>query len=316
MDHSAPPRIVFAGTPEFAALSLRRLISTGYIPVAVYTQPDRPAGRGRQLRPSPVKCLAIDAGIPVLQPLRLTTEAAQSELAALQPTLMIVAAYGLLLPAAVLDIPSLGCINIHASLLPRWRGAAPIQRALLAGDSETGISLMQMDVGLDTGPVLATAACPIAPEMTGAELHDQLAELGATLLMECLPDVLAGRLSAQAQDERLACYAHKLDKAEAEIDWQLSAQQLARTINALNPWPVAWTLCGVQRMRLWRATVSDHPSAAEPGTVVAESTEGIYIATGSGTLQLLTLQLPGRQSQTAGQFIQGHSLLGRTLGCV
>ncbi len=314
MDHSALPRILFAGTPEFAAISLKRLIQAGYSPVAVYTQPDRPAGRGRRLRPSPVKQLAEESGIPVQQPTRLSAPEAQSTLAELAPTLMIVAAYGLLLPAPVLTIPTLGCINIHASLLPRWRGAAPIQRALLAGDHASGISLMQMDAGLDTGPVLATARYPITPNMTGGELHDQLALLGAELLVQHLPAILAGALTPQAQDERLACYAHKIDKSEAQIDWHQPAAQLARTINAFNPWPVAWTLLGAQRLRLWRANASDRPATAQPGSVVAESTEGVVVATGSGCLHLLSLQLPGRQCQPVGQFIQGHSLLDRVLG--
>jgi methionyl-tRNA formyltransferase len=314
MDHSALPRILFAGTPEFAAISLKRLIQAGYSPVAVYTQPDRPAGRGRRLRPSPVKQLAEESGIPVQQPTRLSSPEAQSVLAEFAPTLMIVAAYGLLLPASVLAIPTLGCINIHASLLPRWRGAAPIQRALLAGDHDSGISLMQMDTGLDTGAVLATAHCPIPPNMTGGELHNQLAQLGAELLVEHLPAILAGATTPQPQDEHLACYAHKVDKSEAQIDWHQSATQLARPINAFNPWPVAWTPLGAQRLRLWRAYASATPTTAEPGSVVAESAEGIVVATGSGRLHLLHLQLPGRQCQPAGQFIQGYSLLGRILG--
>lgn len=314
MHHSARPRIVFAGTPEFAAVSLQGLIQAGYPPVAVYTQPDRPAGRGRHLRASPVKLLAEQAGIPVYQPARLSSTDSQATLAAWQPTVLIVAAYGLLLPTSVLAIPHLGCINVHASLLPRWRGAAPIQRALLAGDRETGISLMQMDAGLDTGAVLATARCVIAPDMTGGELHDRLATLGAEVLIEQLPALLAGSITPQPQDEHLACYARKLDKAEAELDWQQPAHQLARTINAFNPWPVAWTALGSQRLRLWRAQADDQPSQAAPGTVVAETAAGIMVATGSGTLRLLMLQLPGRQCQAAGQFIQGHSLLGQRLG--
>lgn len=314
MDHSALPRILFAGTPEFAAISLKRLIQAGYPPVAVYTQPDRPAGRGRRLRPSPVKQLAQESGIPVWQPARLSSPEAQSALAELAPTLMIVAAYGLLLPAAVLAIPALGCVNIHASLLPRWRGAAPIQRALLAGDHDSGISLMQMDAGLDTGAVLATARCPITPHMTGGELHDQLAMLGAELLAQHLPAILAGAITPQPQDERLACYAHKVNKSEAQIDWHQPATQLARTINAFNPWPVAWTPLGTQRLRLWRAYASDTPTTAEPGSVVAESAEGVVVATGCGSLHLLSLQLPGRQCQPVGQFIQGYPLLGRVLG--
>ncbi len=258
--------------------------------------------------------LAEQAGIPIHQPERLSSADAQATLAAWQPTLLIVAAYGLLLPAPVLAIPQLGCVNVHASLLPRWRGAAPIQRALLAGDRETGISLMQMDVGLDTGAVLATARCAIAPDMTGGELHDQLATLGAELLIERLPELLTGTLPPQPQDEDRACYAPKLAKAEAELDWQQPAQQLARTIHAFNPWPVAWTALGSQRLRLWRAQADAQPSHAAPGTVIAEAATGIRVATGCGTLRLLALQLPGRQCQAAEQFIQGRSLLGQRLG--
>lgn len=314
MAHPARRRLVFAGTPEFAATSLRRLIEAGYPPITVYTQPDRPAGRGRRLHAGPVKVLALDAGIPVRQPQRLSSEQAQTELAALEPELMIVVAYGLLLPAAILTTPRLGCVNVHASLLPRWRGAAPIQRALLAGDRETGISLMRMDTGLDTGPVLARACCPITPDMTGGELHDQLAELGAALLVDRLPDLLSGNPVAQPQDDELACYATKLDKAEAEIDWRRPAAELARKINAFNPWPVAWTRLGDERLRLWRARAIEHSTTAAPGTVLSESATGVSVATGAGQLQLLALQLPGRPQRAVGDFIRGHSLLGHTLG--
>lgn len=308
------PRLVFAGTPEFAVPSLERLLVAGYVPVAVYTQPDRPAGRGRQLRQSPVKRCARAAGLVVHQPVSLRTATIRHQLSALQPTLMIVIAYGLLLPQAVLDIPRLGCINSHASLLPRWRGAAPIQRALLAGDPATGVSLMQMDAGLDTGPVLAQARCVITPELTGGELHDRLAVLAAELLLQSLPAILAGELTPQLQDEHQATYAAKLDKAEAELDWHRPAAELARRINAFNPWPVAWTRLAGDQLRLWRARAHADASPASPGTVVRADQDGLFVATGAGLVELLELQLPGRRPQPAAAFVNARPLLGRILG--
>ncbi|HOW61777.1 MAG TPA: methionyl-tRNA formyltransferase, partial [Candidatus Contendobacter sp.] len=236
-----PPRLIFAGTPDFAVPSLQALLDAGYSVAAIYTQPDRPAGRGRQVRASPLKVCAAAAGIPVYQPVTLRDAAVQAELAALQPDLLIVAAYGLILPPAVLAIPHLGCVNVHASLLPRWRGAAPIHWALLAGDAETGISIMQMDPGLDTGPVLARAAHPIPRGITGGELYERLAKLGAETLRATVPEALAGRLTPEPQDEALATYAPKLDKSDLELDWSRPALELERRVLTFNPYPVART---------------------------------------------------------------------------
>ena len=313
MPHS-PPRLLFAGTPDFAVPALRLLLASGYSPVAVYTQPDRPAGRGRQLRPSPVKTYALAAGIPVYQPVTLRDAAVQAELAGLAPDLLIVAAYGLLLPPAVLAIPRLGCLNLHASLLPRWRGAAPIQRAILAGDAETGICLMQMEAGLDTGPVYARAAIPIERGMTGGELHDQLATLGAELLQTALPDLLANRLTPEPQDAACAIYAPKLDKAEAELDWNRSALDLERQVLAFNPYPVAQTRLDQQTLRIWRAVADAESSTAPPGTVLREGADGLVVATGAGELRLTELQLPGGKPLPAAAFLNARRLAGRRLG--
>lgn len=310
-----PPRLVFAGTPEFAAASLRMLLTAGYRPLAVYTQPDRPAGRGRQLRPSPVKTEALAAGIPVCQPFSLRESAAQAELAALAPELLIVAAYGLILPPAVLAIPRLGCVNVHASLLPRWRGAAPIQRALLAGDTETGICLMQMEAGLDTGPVYIRASCPIPRGITGGELHDRLAALGADTLQAALPGLLAGQYRTQPQDHALATYAPKLVKAEAELDWRWPALELERQVLAFNPYPVAQTrLEDGQTLRVWRAHAEDEQSAAVPGTVLHEGLSGIVVATGAGTLSLTEVQLSGGRPLSVAAFLTARRLVGCRLG--
>ena len=312
--NTSAPRLIFAGTPQFAVPSLQRLIAGHAAPIAVFSQPDRPAGRGRKLRPSPVKQCAADAGIPVYQPDSLRTVQAQQQLAALAPDLMIVIAYGLLLPPAVLAIPRLGCINAHASLLPRWRGAAPIQRALMAGDRETGISLMQMAASLDSGPVLAQARCPIEPGMTAGQLHDRLGELAADLLAARLPAILAGQLTAQPQDPQQASYATKLSKSEAELDWRQPAARLARQINAFNPWPVAWTRWHGTVLRLWHARAGIGDSSAAPGTVVQADRDGIRVATGEGLLELLELQLPGRNVLTATAFVNAHALQNQRLG--
>ena len=319
MSNTAPPRIIFAGTPEFAVPALEALLATQGV-CAVYTQPDRPAGRGRKLKPSPVKVLAQAANIPVYQPVSLRPPEAQDELAALQPDLMVVVAYGLLLPQAVLDMPRLGCINVHASLLPRWRGAAPIQRALLAGDTETGVTLMQMEAGLDTGPMLGHARLPIKPDMTAGDLHDQLSLLGAQMLRELLPDLLAQRISPQVQDDAQACYAAKLSKAEAMLDWQQSAQQLERQVRAFNPWPIAQTTLNDQVLRVWRARVivqSEQAvqvrAGAQPGQIVSATRDGLAVVCGDGVLLLTEVQLPGKRPQQAADFINAHDVQGMLL---
>lgn len=313
---TAVPRLVFAGTPEFAVPSLHALSGAGHPLVAVYTQPDRPAGRGRRVRFSPVKVSALAAGLPVYQPPTLRDPAMQAELAALAPDLLVVAAYGLILPPAVLAIPRLGCVNVHASLLPRWRGATPIQRALLAGDSETGVCIMRMEAGLDTGPVFARAACPIPRGMTGGELHDRLAVLGAETLRKALPDLLAGRLTPEPQDEARATYALKLDKAEAELDWTRPALDLERQVLAFNPYPVAQTQVDDRTLRVWRARAEAESNAAPPGTVLRESGDGIRVATGFGVLCLTEVQLPGGRPLPVAAFLNAHRLTGRRLGAI
>ena len=309
-----PPRLIFAGTPDFAVPSLQALLDAGYSVAAIYTQPDRPAGRGRQVRASPLKVCAAAAGIPVYQPVTLRDAAVQAELAALQPDLLIVAAYGLILPPAVLAIPRLGCLNLHASLLPRWRGAAPIHWALLAGDAETGISIMQMDPGLDTGPVLARAAHPIPRGITGGELYERLAKLGAETLLATVPEALAGRLTPEPQDEALATYAPKLDKSDLELDWSRPALELERRVLTFNPYPVARTALGDQTLRIWRAQAEMEPTAAPPGTVLREAGDGIVVAAGSGVLRLTEVQLPGGRPLPVAAFLNAHRLLGRRLG--
>jgi methionyl-tRNA formyltransferase len=311
-------RIVFAGTPEFSVPVLQALIDAGQELVAVYTQPDRPAGRGREPRPSPVKQFALEHGLTIFQPVSLKHEADQQQLQALKPDLMIVVAYGLLLPAAVLSIPRLGCINVHASLLPRWRGAAPIQRAILAGDRQTGITIMQMDPGLDTGDMLANAICDIEDDDTGASLHDRLMQLGADTLIRCLPALQQGELSAEPQDESQATYADKLSKHEAEIDWNLDAVHLERCVRAYNAWPVAYTRWQrkgkSENLRIWQARVIETEHADEPGVVLNSSAAGIDVATGKGVLRLLQVQPAGSRVMSASDFINAHHLEGVTLG--
>lgn len=312
-------RIVYAGTPDFAVAPLVSLIASGYGVVAVYTQPDRPAGRGREPRPSPVKQKALEHQIPVFQPESLKSQAAQDALRELRPDLMVVTAYGLLLPQAVLEIPRMGCINIHASLLPRWRGAAPIQRAILAGDRQTGITIMQMDEGLDTGAMLATQACLISDDETGASLHDRLMVMGAETLINMLPDFIAGKITPQKQDEALATYAHKLSKQEAEIDWLLPAAQIDRAVRAYNAWPVAFTYWRKKNqreaLRIWRSEVlSAAANAAAPGTVLRCGREGIEVSTGDGVLRLLQVQPSGKKMMGAADFANAHHLDGQVLG--
>ncbi|CRX67544.1 MULTISPECIES: methionyl-tRNA formyltransferase [Stenotrophomonas maltophilia group] len=299
-------RIVFAGTPEFAVSSLRAAARHHEV-VAVYTQPDRPAGRGRGLAPSPVKLEAVARGIPVYQPESLKDEAAQQQLRDLQPDLMVVVAYGLLLPKAVLAIPTHGCWNVHASLLPRWRGAAPIQRAIQAGDAKTGVCLMQMEAGLDTGPVLLHQELPIAATDTGGQLHDKLAELGAQVLSDGLGLLRAGiKPIARPQPEQGVTYAHKLDKAEARLDWAQGADVLARTVRAFNPWPIAEATLAGERVRIHGAVALDEAHGQAPGTVLAASRDGIDIACGQGALRLRTLQREGGKAITAADYLNAR----------
>ena len=299
-------RIVFAGTPEFAVSSLRAAARHHEV-VAVYTQPDRPAGRGRGLAPSPVKLEAVARGIPVYQPETLKDEVAQQQLRDLQPDLMVVVAYGLILPKAVLTIPTHGCWNVHGSLLPRWRGAAPIQRAIQAGDSKTGICLMQMEAGLDTGPVLLHQELPIAATDTGGQLHDKLAELGAQVLSDGLGLLRAGiKPIARPQPEQGVTYAHKLDKAEAKLDWAQDAEALARTVRAFNPWPIAEALLAGERVRIHGAVALDVAHGQAPGTVLAAGREGIDIACGQGALRLRVLQREGGKAITAADYLNAR----------
>ncbi|HWD30675.1 MAG TPA: methionyl-tRNA formyltransferase [Pseudomonas sp.] len=284
-------RIVFAGTPEFAAEHLKALIDSPYEVVAVYTQPDRPAGRGQKLMPSAVKQLAVDNGIQVLQPPTLRNAEAQAELAALKPDLMVVVAYGLILPQAVLDIPRLGCINSHASLLPRWRGAAPIQRAVEAGDSESGVTVMRMEAGLDTGPMLLKVSTPISATDTGGSLHDRLAEMGPPAVLEAVAGLAAGTLQGEVQDDSLATYAHKLNKDEARLDWSRPAVELERLIRAFNPWPICHSTLNGEAVKVLAASLST--GNGTPGEILGASKDGLIVACGEQALCLTRLQLPG-----------------------
>ncbi|MDX7898360.1 methionyl-tRNA formyltransferase [Aeromonas media] len=291
-------KLIFAGTPDFAARHLAALLSSDHEVVAVYTQPDKPAGRGQKLTASPVKELALAHGLPVYQPASLRNEEAQAELAALGADLMVVVAYGLILPKAVLDTPRLGCLNVHGSLLPRWRGAAPIQRAIWAGDAETGVTIMQMDVGLDTGAMIRKVSCPIASDETSASLYDKLAELGPQALVDTLDAMAAGDTAAEAQDDALANYAQKLSKEEARIDWSMEAVAIERCIRAFNPWPISWFEVAEQTIKVWRAEVIDSDHGQPVGTLLKADKQGIDVATGKGVLRLLTLQPPGKKAMS------------------
>lgn len=284
-------RIVFAGTPEFAAEHLKALLDSPYEIVAVYTQPDRPAGRGQKLMPSAVKALAVAHDIPVFQPQTLRNADAQAELAALKPDLMVVVAYGLILPQVVLDIPRLGCINSHASLLPRWRGAAPIQRAVEAGDAESGVTVMRMEAGLDTGPMLLKVVTPISAEDTGGTLHDRLAEMGPPAVVQAIAGLADGSLQGEIQDDALATYAHKLNKDEARIDWTHPAVELERLIRAFNPWPVCHSTLDGESVKVLAANLSTGQGA--PGEILSASKDGLVVACGDQALSLTRLQLPG-----------------------
>ena len=294
--NSSNVRLVFAGTPEFSVPCLEACRASGAEVVAVYTQPDRPAGRGRKLTPSPVKQAALAAGIAAEQPESLKSAQAQRTLAAYRPDLLVVVAYGLILPRKVLAIPRMGCWNVHASLLPRWRGAAPVQRAILAGDSESGVDLMQMEAGLDTGPVLLERRTPIAREDTGGSLHDRLSLLGADVLAEGLRRMLAGEmLAATPQSDEGVMYAHKLDKAEAKLDFSRQAIELERQVRAFDPWPVAEGEIAGESLRIWAAQAIDldHHHHAVPGSVLAAGRDGIDLACGHGALRVTALQRAG-----------------------
>jgi len=299
-------KLLFAGTPEFAATALAALLDSPHQVCAVYTQPDRPAGRGRKLKASPVKELALQHGIPVHQPVSLKDESEQQTLRDYGADLMVVVAYGLLLPPAVLEAPRLGCINIHASLLPRWRGAAPIQRAIEAGDAETGVTIMQMDVGLDTGDMLFTVTTAIAADDTAQTLHDRLAQLGAQALLETLEQIASGTATPVKQDEDRANYARKLDKAEAVIDWSRSSAELDRLVRAFTPWPVAQTDYQGETLRIWQAVPLEAASTQAPGTIVHADKHGIDVATGDGLLRLTQVQLAGSKAMDAAAFLNGH----------
>lgn len=290
-----PLNIIFAGTPDFAARHLQALLDSHHNVIGVYTQPDRPAGRGKKLTASPVKELALANNIPVYQPGSLRKEPAQQELAALNADIMVVVAYGLILPKVVLDTPRLGCINVHGSILPRWRGAAPIQRALWAGDKTTGVTVMQMDVGLDTGDMLLKTYLPIEDDDTSASLYEKLAEQGPTALLQALEGLANGTLAAEKQDETLANYAEKLSKEEARLDWNKSAKQLWQEVRAFNPWPVSYFEHQGNTIKVWQTQVSQATSNAEPGTIISASKKGIEVVTGDGVLTLLSMQLPGKK---------------------
>jgi methionyl-tRNA formyltransferase len=299
-------RIVFAGTPDFAAHHLQVLLDSGHQVIAAYTQPDRPAGRGKKLVASPVKQLAEQHQVPVYQPVNFKDEADQQQLKDLDADIMVVVAYGLLLPQVVLDTPRLGCINVHASLLPRWRGAAPIQRAVAAGDSESGVTIMQMDIGLDTGDMLVKTHCPIDADETGGSLHDKLLQQGGPALLEALSQLASNSAQPEKQDDSQANYAHKLTKEEAAIDWQQPAQQLDLLVRAFNPFPVAYFTDGKDRIRVWQAKPINSHHGQEPGTIIAATNNGIEVACGEGSLLIETLQVPGKKAQPIANILNGY----------
>lgn len=294
-------RVVFAGTPEFACESLRALVESGVRPVAVLTQPDRPAGRGKKLRESAVKKYAKEHGLQLMQPVSLKGADVVDELDALNADLFVVAAYGLMLPQTVLDLPGVACVNVHASLLPRWRGAAPIQAAILAGDNHTGISLMQMEAGLDTGPVYTMASLEIGANETAGELHDRLATLGGELLVRHLDEIAAGAIAAKEQTDSLATYAAKIRTDDARLNWNLHAAELQRMVRAYNPVPGAWTTLEGERLKCWRAEASNE-NGSVPGSIISSSPDGIVVACGEGSLRVTELQRPGKTAISAGEF--------------
>ncbi|MGH8139495.1 MAG: methionyl-tRNA formyltransferase [Steroidobacteraceae bacterium] len=310
-------RIAFAGTPEFALPALNALLASPHKVVGVLTQPDRPKGRGRQISASPVKLAALSRGLPIAQPQTLKTDAGRMELDAWQPDVLVVVAYGLILPRSVLELPRLGCVNIHASLLPRWRGAAPIQRAILAGDSQTGVTIMRMDPGLDTGPILLQQQVPIASRESAGQLHDRLAALGASALLETLDGLACDTAQATPQAEQGITYAAKIAKEEAVIDWSRDAADIERQVRAFNPWPVAQTRLAGEQLRIYGARIpSGHIDSAEkaPGSIVAVNDEAVIVACGRGYLAVTELQRPGRRPVSARDFANTRALAGHRLG--
>ena len=307
-EQGEPLRIIYAGTPDFAVPGLAALLASGYHVIAVYTQPDRPAGRGRKVKPGPVKQLALEHNIPVYQPSNLRNQEDQEQLAELKPDLMVVAAYGLILPKTVLDTPRLGCINIHASLLPRWRGASPIQQAVLAGDLKSGITIMQMDVGLDTGDMLLKASCAIEPTDSAAALHDKLAALGAPLLLTTIEQLASGSVTPVKQDDDLSTYAPKILKQDACINWNQNATQISRQVRAYNNWPISYTQLGDERVRIWGALPVDRQSESAPGTVISCTPEGIRVACGTGVLNLQKIQFTGGKALSAQDILNANKV--------
>ncbi|NOH81394.1 methionyl-tRNA formyltransferase [Vibrio sp. RE86] len=304
---SKPLKIVFAGTPDFAARHLAALLSSEHDVIAVYTQPDRPAGRGKKLTASPVKNIALEHDIPVYQPENFKSDEAKQELADLNADLMVVVAYGLLLPQAVLDTPKLGCINVHGSILPRWRGAAPIQRSIWAGDKETGVTIMQMDIGLDTGDMLKIATLPIESTDTSATMYEKLAELGPDALVECLADIAEGNAVAEKQDDELANYAKKLSKEEARIDWNDDAEHIERCVRAFNPWPMSHFEAADNSIKVWQSRVDEQTTDKPAGTILQADKTGIYIATGNGVLVLEQLQVPGKKAMAVQDILNSRA---------
>ena len=304
---TTPLRIIFAGTPDFAARHLQALLNSPYQVVAAYTQPDRPAGRGQQLQPSAVKQLALQHNIPVYQPKSLKKATAQAELAALKADLMVVVAYGLILPQVVLDTPTFGCINVHGSLLPRWRGAAPIQRAIWAGDKQTGVTIMQMDAGLDTGAMLSKVSCDIDATDTSASLYDKLAIIGPEALLAALDNLTNLQQQAQPQDDTLASYAEKLHKDEALLDFSKDAVTLEREIRAFNPWPVSYLTLPQGNVKVWAAQADMTADAVTPAKVINASKNGIFIGCASGVLCITQLQPPGKKPLSAADFLNGRA---------
>jgi methionyl-tRNA formyltransferase len=308
-------RIAFAGTPQFALPALQALLKSRHQVVGVLTQPDRPAGRGQQMRASPVKLLALDAQVPLAQPPTLKTPESRAELAQWAADVLVVVAYGLILPPPVLALPRLGCVNIHGSLLPRWRGAAPIQRAILAGDAETGVTIMQLDAGLDTGPMLLERVRPIGSQDTAGDLHDALSELGAAALLEALDGLAAGTLKPRAQPAEGVSYAPKIEKSEAPLDWSVSAIHLDRKIRAFNPWPVAETRFAGESLRVLRARIAEPMGAHDaPGTLLGIAEDGLRVACGEGVLAVRELQRAGKRPVSARDFANAVRLAGLRFG--